>query len=249
MSTFLPPVTIERPKSGEGGGGVHPPAFGGGGDGGPGDGSPDYEHRLQRARLALVCGVASISILFVTVTAVFFALRHGTVVFDPHTNHYVRTWVAVVLPVRLLLLNTLVLLLSSVTVEMARRRSAREMLLAPIRSLPGIALDRERGVPWLALTLILGLLFLSGQWLAWSAFRAEGFHVSTGSPTPFFYLLTAAHAIHLIGGMAVLLYAGITSLFRTALERRRIILEVAAWYWHFMGLLWIYIFALLQFGR
>jgi cytochrome c oxidase subunit 3 len=248
MSTFVPPVAVERPKSGEGGGGVHPPAFGGG-DGGPGDGSPDYEHRLQRARLALFCGVASISILFITVTTVFFALRHGTVVFDPHTNRYVRTWVAVVLPVRLLLLNTLVLLLSSVTIEMARRRSAREMVLAPIRSLPGIALDQERGVPWVAMTLILGLLFLTGQWLAWTAFRAEGFHVSAGSPTPFFYLLTGAHAIHLIGGMLVLFYAGAASLLHRALERRRIILEVAAWYWHFMGLLWVYIFALLQFGR
>ena len=249
MSTFLPPVTIEKPKSGQGGGGVHPPAYGGGGDNGPGDNSPDYERRLYRARLALICGLVSISILFVTVTAVFFALRHGAPVFDVRANRYVREWVEVNLPVRLLMLNTLVLLLSSFSIEMARRRVAREMVLAPIRSLPGIALERERGIPWLGLTVALGTVFLVGQWMAWSAFRFQGFHVSSGSPTPFFYILTGAHAVHVLGGMLVLMYAGVISLLHRALERRRIIVEVAAWYWHFMGLLWIYIFALLEFGK
>ena len=249
MSTFLPPATIERPKSGQGGGGVHPPASGGGGDNGHGDGSPDYERRLYRARLALICGLVSISILFVTVTAVFLALRHGAPVFDPRTNRYVREWVQVNLPVRLLMLNTFILLLSSLSVEMARRRVAREMVLAPIRSLPGIALERERGIPWLGITVVLGMLFLVGQWMAWSAFRFQGFHVSSGSPTPFFYILTGAHAVHLAGGVLVLLYAGINSLLNRAVEQRRIVIEVASWYWHFMGLLWVYIFTLLELGR
>jgi cytochrome c oxidase subunit 3 len=249
MSAFLPPVTIERPKPGRGGGGLHPPAFGGGGDNGPGDSFPDFDRRLYRARLALFCGLISISILFVTVTAVFLLLRHGAVVFDPATNRYIREWVAVQLPVRLMALNTVVLLFSSFTIEMARRRLAREMVLAPIRSLPGITIDRERGIPWLALTVLLGLSFLMGQWAAWSSFRFQGFRVSSGSPTPFFYILTGAHAVHLLGGMCVLIYAGVISLLHRTLERRRIVLEVTAWYWHFMGLLWVYIFTLLEFGR
>jgi cytochrome c oxidase subunit 3 len=57
--------------------------------------------------------------------------------------------------------------------------------------------------------------------------------------------LTGAHAIHLAGGLAVLFYAGVISLIRRALEHRRIVIEVAAWYWHFMGVLWIYVFTLL----
>jgi cytochrome c oxidase subunit 3 len=47
----------------------------------------------------------------------------------------------------------------------------------------------------------------------------------------------------------VLVYAGVISLLRRRIEHRRIVVEVASWYWHFMGVLWIYVFALLQFGR
>jgi cytochrome c oxidase subunit 3 len=249
MPLVSPPIAIERPKSGHGGGGVHPPAYGGGGDNGPGDGSPDYSRRLYRARLALVLGLVSISMLFVTVTAVFVFLRHGAFVLDSRTGAYLRQWVQVTLPVRLLMVNTFILLLSSFTIEMSRRRVAREMVLAPVRSIPGIALDGESGVPWLVITITLGFFFLVGQWAAWQYLESRGFHVSTRTPTPFFYVLTGAHAVHLAGGIIVLLYAGIISLLHRAVEQRRIVMEIASWYWHFMGVLWIYIFALLQFGR
>ncbi len=157
----------------------------------------------------------------------------------------------VTLPVRLLLINTLVLLLSSVSMEMARRSVKREMALAPLRGIPGIALDDDggRGTWWIAITAALGLMFLGGQWMAWNALRAHGFHVDSGGASPFVYLLTAAHAVHLAGGILVLLYAGAIVLLRRAIEKRRIVVEVAAWYWHFMGVLWIYIFALLEFGK
>jgi cytochrome c oxidase subunit 3 len=239
---------MEPPKLGQGWGGVHPPALGGGGDNGPDDGYPDYGRRLYRAQLALLCGLASISILFVTITAVFF-LRQATVVIDHRTGQYVHEWAQMQLPVRLLLWNTLVLLLSSLTMELARRSIAREMVLAPVAGIAGIVLDREFRMPWLAITVTLGLLFLGGQWLAWEALRTHGFHVFTSGPSPFFYILTGAHAIHLAVGIMVLLYAGVIAVMRQRLEHRRIVLEVASWYWHFMGVLWVYVFALLQFGR
>jgi cytochrome c oxidase subunit 3 len=153
------------------------------------------------------------------------------------------------LPVRLLLLNTIVLIASSFTIEMARRSIAREMVLAPVRSIPGIAVDRELPIPWLAITIIFGALFLFGQWAAWIALESRGFHIFTGIPSPFFYILTGAHALHLSGGLIVLLYAGLISLIRRSLEHRRIVIEVAAWYWHFMTVLWIYIFTLFEIGR
>jgi cytochrome c oxidase subunit III len=244
-----PPVPIEKPKSGHGGGGVHPPAHGGGGGNGPGDGSYDYGRRLYRARLGLVLALVSICVLFVILTVVFFLLRHGSLMFDPVTGTYIRRWVPFELPVQLLTLNTAVLLVSSVTIEMARRAVAREMVLAPVRSIPGIALDRELGVPWLGITVVLGMLFLLGQWAAWMAVEARGFHMFTGVPSPFFYILTGAHALHLSGGVIVLLYAGLISLLRRGLEHRRIVIEVAAWYWHFMTVLWIYIFGLLLLAQ
>ncbi len=78
---------------------------------------------------------------------------------------------------------------------------------------------------------------------------AHGFSVHSSTSSSFVYVLTATHAVHLGGGILVLLYAGIISLLHRAVETRRIVLEIAGWYWHFMGVLWIYIFALLQFGR
>ena len=251
MAVISPPRGIERekPGTGQGGGGGLPPAFGGG-DNGPGDGSDDYVRRLNRARLTLLLALGSISILFVTFTVIF-ALRHDSAVWDRHAGMYVRNWVPVTLPVRLLLINTLVLLLSSVSMEMARRSVKREMALAPLRGIPGIALDDAggRGTLWIAITATLGLMFLGGQWMAWNALRAHGFHVDSGGASPFVYLLTAAHAVHLAGGILVLLYAGAILLLRRAVEKRRIVVEIAAWYWHFMGVLWVYIFALLQFGK
>jgi len=79
--------------------------------------------------------------------------------------------------------------------------------------------------------------------------RSQGFHIFTGVPTPFFYVLTGTHAVHLLGGVVVLGYAGVISWLNRPIEHRTIVLEVASWYWHFMGGLWIYVFGLLQFGR
>jgi len=247
MSVFSPPVAVEKPKSGQGGG-VHPPGFGGGDDNGPGDSSPDYGRRLYRARLALVLALFSISMIFVILTVVFVFLHRGAFVFDSRAGAYIREWVQVSLPIRLLLLNTVVLLISSFTIEMSRRSIAREMALAPVRAIPGIRWDEGLGVPWLAITITLGLTFLIGQWMAWQILQAHGFHISTRKPTPFFYILTGAHAVHLAGGIIALLYAGFASLFRRSIEHRRIVVEVASWYWHFMGILWVYVFALLEFA-
>lgn len=241
-------IVIEPPKLGQGWGGTHPPTLGGGGGNGPEDGYPDYGKRLHRARLALLLGIASISVLFITISAVYF-LRQAAVVIDQRTGQYVHEWAQIELPVRLLLLNTIMLLVSSLTMELARRAIAREMVLAPVAGIAGIALDREIRIPWLGITVMLGLLFLSGQWLAWKAISAGGVHAITGGAAPFFYVLTGAHAAHLSVGIMILIYAGVISMLRQKIEHRRIVLEVTSWYWHFMGLLWIYVFALLQFGR
>ncbi len=254
MPVISPPIAVEKDKAqtGQGGGGQRPPAYTGGGDNGPGGGSNDYSRRLNRARLTLLLALTSISVLFVTFTVVF-ALRHGSAVLDRRTGMYVHNWVRVTLPIRLLLVNTLVLLLSSVSIDMARRSVRREMALAPLRGIPGIALDDDGvggdGTAWIAITVVLGLMFLGGQWLAWESLRAHGFHIDSGGASPFVYLLTAAHAVHLAGGILVLLYAGAIFMLRRTIEQRRIVVEVAGWYWHFMGVLWVYIFALLEFGQ
>ena len=247
MAAASPP-SIDKLNSGRGHGGTHPPAYGGGGGRDPGDGAPDYEHRLHRARMGLLLGVFSISLLFVTIPVIVL-LRESNPAFNPQTHSYVPQWAPVILPIRLLLWNTFFLLLSSVTVELARRSSAREILMAPLHEIAGIAPEREWRIPWLSLTVLLGLTFLIGQWMAWQAVRAHGLHNSIAGMNPFFYLLTGAHAMHLAVGILVLFYALVISVLRRSLEHRRIVIEITAWYWHFMGVLWIYIFAILQFGH
>jgi len=62
-------------------------------------------------------------------------------------------------------------------------------------------------------------------------------------------LLTGTHAVHLMGGILALFVASIAALFGRALARRSIVIDVTAWYWHFMAGLWVYILCLLEFAR
>jgi cytochrome c oxidase subunit 3 len=247
MATLTPTISIKDPKLGHGGSGVHPPVSDGGDDGRGDNGSPDYGQRLRRARLGLLVIMVPITMLFVSFTSAY-AFRQGLPTLDEHGS-YVRDWLQVNLPVTLLLVNTLLLLVSSITVELARRQITRQVALAPVQSIPGVSIGSERNFPWLGSTVVLGFAFLAGQWMAWRQLADRGFYIATSASSSFVYLLTAAHAVHLAGGLMVLLYAGATSLLHKPVEARRIVVDVAAWYWHFMALLWIYIFALLEFMR
>jgi cytochrome c oxidase subunit 3 len=247
MATFSPPVSIDVPKTGQGGGSGRPPAFSGGGDG-RGDGLPDYGARLRRVRLGLAIGLTSVTMIFVSLTSAY-VVRRGLPTIDERTNTYVRDWIPVDLPVTLLLINTLLLMASSITVELARRQIARQAALASVGSIPGVSLGEGKSFPWLALTVLLGGGFLTGQWMAWRELADRGFYLATSASSSFVYLLTATHAVHLAGGMLVLLYAVAVSLLHKPVEERGIVVDVTAWYWHFMFLLWLYIFGLLWFMR
>ena len=248
MASFTPTIPAPRPTTSRGERGNLPPIVGGGDGGRPDPGSPDYGARLRRARLGVAVALTPIGMLFVAFTSAYI-VRQGLPTFDPSTNTVVHDWIPVRLPTLLFLVNTCVLLLSSVTIERARRQLARQVALEPVHSIPGVSLGTERKFPWLALTIVLGLCFLAGQWLAWSDLAARGFYVATGPSSSFVYLLTGAHAVHLLGGILALLAAGVSVALNRPLASRRIVVDVTAWYWHFMALLWIYILALLEFAR
>jgi cytochrome c oxidase subunit 3 len=244
MATLSSTVPVQA----GGGGGALPPVYGGGGDGSGGDGYPDYGRRLRRARLGLAVALAPIFMFFVSIVSAYI-VRQGLPTFDDRTSTYVHDWVPVQLPLALLLVNTGLLAMSSITAEAARRQITRQAALAPVRSIPGVSLGRESGFPWLTVTVLLGAGFLTGQWLAWRELADRGFYVATSASSSFVYLLTAAHGVHLAGGVIVLLYAVAVSLLHKPVEARRIVVDVTAWYWHFMFLLWAGIFALLWFMR
>ena len=248
MATLSPPVTVHVPQKGKDGGSSLPPVYGGGGDGGRRDGSPDYASRLRRARLGLAVAIAPIVMLFVSFTSAYM-VRKGLPTLDEKTNTYVRDWIPVNLPIALLLVNTGLLLCSSIAAELARRQITRQAALDSVRSIPGVSLGPGKGLPWLGITVVLGGGFLTGQWIAWRLLAARGVYLATSASSSFVYLLTATHALHLLGGMLVLLYAATVSLLDKPVAARRIVVDVTAFYWHFMFLLWVYILALLWFVR
>ncbi len=230
----------------DGGGGLPPviefPHYGG--DEGGHDGRrPDFIEQLRRYRLGMMVGLVAVSMLFVAFTATYM-FRHSLGRYDPVTGTYINDWQPLRLPLGLLFLNTAVLALSSFTMEKARRAAFRAAVVTPITSLPGIA-DDERQIPWVPITAGLGLAFLAGQFEAWRIMEGRGVFLASGPSSSFFYVLTALHGIHLFGGILALGYAVLVMYRSRALERRRIVVDVTAWYWHFMGILWAYIFAVL----
>ncbi len=178
----------------------------------------------------MAAALAAITMLFIAFTTAYLARRQepgwGTVVMPP-----------------ILWLTTALLLASSGTLEWARRRIAA----GDIRGL-------QRG---LAATAWLGGAFLVGQITAWQSLAAHGAFISTNPHSGFFYLLTGAHGAHLLGGLAALgiivwkAYAGRYGVASHAgfndmvAGRGSAGLGVFALYWHFMDLLWLYLFALL----
>lgn len=164
--------------------------------------------------------LASISMTFAALTSALIVRQGGA-----------KDWQHLDLP-PILYWNTVVLIGSSVTLEVARRRVAAFMRghreIQPMR--------------WLYVTLALGLLFVAGQYVAWMQLRAQGLFLATNPNSSFFYVLTALHAIHVTGGLGGLLRV-MLRLNKSIL--RKSTLDATSRYWHFMDGLWVYLMLLL----
>jgi cytochrome c oxidase subunit III len=224
-----------------------------GGGGGGGDDDSNHERRgprelLHRIRFFVLSALAA-DMLFFAVLVLFFFARQSGLRMDARTHEFIGDWHPVLLP-PILYLNTAVLLLSTLTMEVARRSIFREIdVLEEWLGLGRPAL--RRSLPWLGATLALGLVFLAGQWMAWRQLTAQGFAFNRWS-TPasyFFYVITGLHAAHLLLGVAALL------VFMPALGRfkrvefRQIAVDSSAWYWHAMSLAWMLLFTVLVVGQ
>jgi cytochrome c oxidase subunit 3 len=149
-----------------------------------------------------------------------------------------RDWQHFTLP-SILYLNTFIILASSVTLEIARRQITAFMTAA---NASGVKNRQAAPARWLYVTLVLGLFFLAGQTYAWMQLRSQGFALATNISYSFFYVLTVAHAIHLLGGLGGLIRV-IGKVHNSVL--RRSTLNATSLYWHFMGALWLYLLLLL----
>jgi len=208
-------------------GGGKPPSRDGddGGDEGGGGRAPEPRRPPKTAiySTAITLAMVSILIFFLALTAAFVFLRAKNL----------QTWVGIQMP-RVLWLNTAVLLLSSVTLEIARRR---------------LKMQDPRGFRRLwAVTTILGLVFVSGQVIAWRQLAAQGVYLASHLASDFFFVFTALHAVHLLGGVCALLYVGLRK-FGGASIGRPLAAQVVSYYWHFMDGLWLFLLALLYFGQ
>jgi cytochrome c oxidase subunit 3 len=220
-STATPEIEliIEKKTSDGGGGNLPPTGHNGGGDDGkrprPGNSSS------KRYYTGMALGIVSILMFFMALASAFLVRRGNGV------------WIPVHIPT-LMWINTVVLLASSATLEMARHRLAQGRLSA-YRNL------------WLV-TTALGIGFLLGQLVAWRQLVAEGIYLASNPASSFFYIFTGAHALHLFGGVTALVYIAKRN-FDQAQVTRSVAAEVTSYYWHFMDALWLFLLALLYLGK
>ncbi len=190
------------------------------------DGAP---LRFSPARYRIGVWVAICSILMM-----FVALSSSYIVRSASGDD----WHPIVMP-KVLWLSTAVILLSSFTMEVSRRS---------LKALNNAGYGR-----WLIITLVLGLGFLASQLMAWRQLVRQGVYMASNPHSSFFYLFTAAHGLHLFGGIVALTYLALrTTRKRDTVERelKRIgAAEATTIYWHFMDGLWVALFWLLFFWK
>lgn len=210
-TTLHDALVIEKQHYSGNGGGRNP----GSADGGL---RATRERPFEPARTGIWVTFAAITMSFAALTSAL-VVRQGTAL----------DWHPIPLP-PVLYFNTLVLLASSATLEVARRR-----LAAYAR---GFEIPMAEPMRWLVITLSLGMLFVAGQYAAWLRLKSEGLYLATNPSSSFFYVFTGVHAVHVLGGLCGLVYV-ISKLKRSVLQRSTF--AAAAQYWHFMDILWVYL--------
>lgn len=243
VKTPSPKITV--PYSG-GRGTDHKLPTGGGGDGEWGNRSPEGRNpgeRLHRARVGLAVLMTTSVGLFATIISGYL-WRKGQLVFNPATQSYISTWTPISIP-SLLWWNTGVLVLSSAALELARRQYFRDEVI--MDEWFGISRPTLKlALPWEIVSLLLASAFVGGQIYAWGELRRQGIFLGTGLSSQFYYFLTGLHGLHLLGGMLVLVIAIAASFVRRNFESRQITIDITAWYWHAITVVWFGIFALLK---
>jgi len=133
-------------------------------------------------------------------------------------------------------MNTIIIVLSSFTMAWAQWAARRDNL--------------EMTKLALVITTVLGLGFLAGQWLAWGKLIELNEHFVGGNVShSFLYVLTGVHGAHIVGGIVFLLII-LFSAFKYKVHSRNMTpIELCATFWHFLDVLWLYLFVFLLLNR
>ena len=168
-------------------------------------------------------------------TGLFVLLAASTMVFAALTSAFVvrrglsNDWTSMHKP-PILWVNTLVLLASSVVLDRSRGALKRR--------------DRNGFNRWWTAGTALGILFLIGQAIAWRQLADAGVYIASNPSSSFFYVLTASHAVHLLGGVAALVYVDLQAWRLQLGPAKRTAIDVSAIFWHFLDGLWLYLMLL-----
>ena len=139
-------------------------------------------------------------------------------------------WRPVTEPV-LLWANTAILILASIAYHWTRNAAVNGM--------------QERLKPGLAISGALTVVFLLGQLVAWQQMSAAGYHLDSNIANAFFYLLTAVHGLHMLGGLWVWARSTMKVWTGADADSVRLSIELCTVYWHFLLLVWIVLFGML----
>jgi cytochrome c oxidase subunit 3 len=190
------------------------------------DGEP-LRFTPARYRIGVWMAIASIVMLFTALTSAYIVRSASG-----------NDWQPIAMP-KVLWLSTLLIVISSVTMEVSRRSLKQQQ-------------DARYG-RWLIITVALGLAFLGSQIIAWRQLVRQGAYLASNPFNSFFYLFTAAHGLHLLGGIMALTYLLLRTRQRRSTidgELRRVgAADSATIYWHFMDVLWVALFFLLFFWK
>ena len=202
-----------------------------------------------------VIWLASELMFFAALFAAYFNLRnHTTAMAAPGeptmwewgTSHFMQDWFGIQLP-WFSIINTTILVLSSITCQIGVFR-AEKGYVSRTGSIFNPASWGMR--EWYILTFIMGAFFIGGQAYEYFLLTSEGFLLQTNAYTSAFYLATGFHGLHVLGGLiAFLLMIGRTYLARTFTHEQRVHAIVTSYYWHFVDIVWIILFAVIYLIR
>lgn len=219
MPSTVATDVVELITTGRGGGGESSGDGGGGGEGSGASGSNGVPQRTYVT--GMIVGLGGILMFFMALVSAYI-VRKGM----PNS-----AWQALEVP-QILWLNTVMLIASSFTLARSRR-----LLRA----------ENEEGFRyWWGWTTVLGVFFLAGQVIAWRQLVGAGIYLQSNPSSSFFYVFTAAHGLHIVGGVLALLSVAFRPTHRLT---RGTATEVVSMYWHFMDGLWVFLFLLLLPGR
>jgi cytochrome c oxidase subunit 3 len=205
----------------------------------PADQSPvgglahDIRGGISNPILGMLLFITSEVMFFAGLFAAYFSTRANYVDVNGVKEWPPQQFAHILNPFSLILVATVILILSSVTCQMAIWAIRRD--------------DRRGFLRNIGVTFILGITFLLLQGYDYSLLFADGLKMGSGPFGTTYFTLTGFHGAHVFGGvimLGVILYRGMTGQFSS---RHHDAVEAASLYWHFVDVVWIILFSILYF--